>query len=72
MQVKRRDFTAASVMENTIPDDYVPGDMMEFRMGCRSQDCVRLTAGVVPSVHTVASFSPPSAAASGFAMTGVH
>ncbi len=35
------------------PEDHIPGDMTELRMGCGSQARVRLTAGVVPSVHTV-------------------
>ncbi len=34
---------------------------LEFRMGYRGQDHVRLTAGAVPSVHTAASSGPPSA-----------
>lgn len=36
--------------------------MMEFRLGCRSHDRLRLIAGVAPSVHTVPS-GPTSAAA---------
>ncbi len=72
------DVTAASVMKNTVvcgaqfrSEDYVPSDIMEFRMGCRSQDHVRLTAGVVPSVHTAISSGPSSTAASGSAAAGV-
>ncbi len=40
VQVKRRDFTAASATKNTVicsahfrPENYLPGVMMEFRMG---------------------------------------
>ncbi len=69
MLCRWRDLTAASVTKNMLvygahcrPEDYVPGDMMEFRMGCRSQDHVRLTTGAVPSGHTAASSSPPPAA----------
>ncbi len=43
VQAKRRDFTSAS--KNTAvcrvlfrPDDYHPGDMMEFNMGCQSKN----------------------------------
>ena len=45
-------------------------DTMEFRMGFVSQDRVRLTVGAISSVHTVASTSLPSAAASGSAAGG--
>ncbi|XP_029921612.1 uncharacterized protein LOC115369185 [Myripristis murdjan] len=70
VQVKRRDFTSASVTKNAVvcgahfrPGDYHPSDMMEFRMGCRCPERVRLSAGSVPSVHTAAPSGPPSAAA---------
>ncbi len=76
--VDETDFTAASVTKNAVvcgahfrPQDYVHGDMTEFRVGSRSQARVRLTGGAVPSVHTAASSGPPSAAASGSAAEGV-
>ncbi|CAL8303595.1 unnamed protein product [Boreogadus saida] len=41
--------TEASKRSGTIrPEDYVSGDMMEFKMGFRSEKRVRLKAGVVP------------------------
>ncbi|KAK2906476.1 hypothetical protein Q8A67_005461 [Cirrhinus molitorella] len=64
--VKRRDFTTASATKNAVvcsvhfrPDDYHPGDVMQFNMGCRSRDRVRLRPGAAPSVHTAASSGPP-------------
>ncbi|KAL0152182.1 hypothetical protein M9458_051905 [Cirrhinus mrigala] len=66
-QVKRRAFTNAFASKNAVvcsvqftPEDYHPGDMMEFNMGCRS----RLRAGAIPSVHTAPSSGPPSACGS--------
>lgn len=71
VQVKRKDFFFASVTKYTFvcaahfrPEDYVSGDMMEFRMGFRSEKRVRLKAGVVPSIHAA------PAAASGSATGG--
>ncbi|KAJ8280744.1 hypothetical protein GJAV_G00058490 [Gymnothorax javanicus] len=68
LKVKRRDFTAASVTNTAVvcsahfkDEDYVPGDLLESRMGFQSQNRVRLIAGAVPSIHT--GLSPPSAAA---------
>ncbi|KAG5282329.1 hypothetical protein AALO_G00054790 [Alosa alosa] len=67
VQVKRGDFTASSVTKNTVicathftPENYQPGDMMEFRMGYRSQNRVRLIHDAVPSVHSMDSSPPPS------------
>ncbi len=61
-------LSAASVTNNMVVccahfrlENYVHTNMMVFRMVCRSQTHVRLTAGVVPSVHT----GPPSVAACG-------
>ncbi len=66
VQVKRRDFTSASVSKNSVvcsvhfrQEDYRPDDMMEFNMGCKSKNQVRLRAGAVPSVHTAHSSGPP-------------
>ena len=76
MQAKRWDFTAASVTSTAVvcsayfrDEDYVPGDLLESRMGFRSQSRVRLIAGAVPSVHAAPSPLPSAAAASG-ASTG--
>ncbi len=62
VQLKRRDFTAASATSNAVvcgfhfrPEDYQASDVMEFNMGCRSKTPVRLTPGAVPSVHTASS-----------------
>ncbi|KAL1251807.1 hypothetical protein QQF64_019603 [Cirrhinus molitorella] len=53
VQVKRRDFTTASASKNAVvcsvhfrPDDYHPGDVMQFNMGCRSRD--RVGSDLVP------------------------
>ena len=79
VQVKRRDFTSASVTKNAVvcgahfkSEDYHPSELMEFRMGCRCQERGRLNAGAVPSVHTAALSGPPSAAASGSAAGGLN
>lgn len=60
----RPDFTASSATEKRghvgcsfFPEDYVPGDMMEFGMEYQNQKCVRLRSDAVPLVHTVASSS---------------
>lgn len=65
VQVSRRDFMAASVTKNAVvcgahfrDQDYVPGDLMQFRMGCKSQKCVRLLAGAVPTVHAASGVPP--------------
>lgn len=67
VQVKRRDFTSASVSKNSVvcgahfrKEDYCPGDLMQFEKGCRNKNRVRLQAGAVPSVHTAPSSGPPS------------
>lgn len=66
MQVKRADFTAASVTTHSVvcgahftPENYRPGDLLESWMGFRSKDHVRLITDAVPSVHSMES-SPPS------------
>lgn len=66
VQVKRADFTAASVTTHSVvcgahftPENYQPGDLLESRMGFRSKDHVRLITDAVPSVHSMES-SPPS------------
>ncbi|XP_059929257.1 uncharacterized protein LOC132473239 isoform X7 [Gadus macrocephalus] len=71
VQVKRKDIFFASVTKYTFicaahfrPEDYISGDMMEFKMGFRSEKRVRLKAGVVPSIHAA------PAAASGSATGG--
>ncbi|KAG1963589.1 lethal(3)malignant brain tumor-like protein 2 [Pimephales promelas] len=71
VQVKRRDFTSASVTQNAVvcrfhfrQDDYDPSDIMKFKMGCRSKKQVRLKAGAVPSVHAAPSSGPSSARSS--------
>ncbi len=77
VKVKRRDFTSASASKNAVvcsvhfrPEDYHPGDMMEFNMGCRSKNQVRLRAGAIPSVHSASPSGPPSAC--GSAAGGKH
>ncbi len=77
MQVKRRDFTSASASKNSVGcsvhfrlEDYHPSDMMEFNMGCRSKNQVRLRAGAVPSVHSASPSGPPTAC--GSAAGGKH
>lgn len=77
VQVRRRDFNAASVGKNSVvcgahfrEEDYVPGDMIEFRMGFRSQDRVRLIPGAVPSVHSALSVPSTSAASASGASSG--
>lgn len=62
VQAQRLDFTSASASKNAVvcgvhftPEDYHPGDMMQFDMGCRSKNQVRLRPGAVPSVHTAPS-----------------
>lgn len=42
--------------------DYVPGDTIEIKMGCLSQENVRLMAGIVPSAHAIASVVPSAPA----------
>ena len=71
VQVKRKDFFFTSVTKYSFicaahfrPEDYVSGDMMEFKMGFRSEKRVRLKAGVIPSIHAA------PAAASGSATGG--
>ncbi|KAL1251818.1 hypothetical protein QQF64_019614, partial [Cirrhinus molitorella] len=78
VQVKRRDFTTASASRNAVvcsvhfrPDDYHPGDVMQFNMGCRSRDRVRLRPGAAPSVHTAASSGPPPSS-TGEGVCGKH
>ncbi len=68
VQVKRRDFISASASKYAVvcsvhfrPEDYHPGDMIEFNMGCRSKNQVRLRAGAVHSVHSASPSSLPSA-----------
>ncbi|XP_056464749.1 uncharacterized protein LOC130404150 isoform X2 [Gadus chalcogrammus] len=68
VQVKRKDFFFTSVTKYTYicaahfrPEDYVSGDMMEFKMGFRSEKRVRLKAGVVPSIHAAAAAASGSA-----------
>lgn len=53
VEVKRWNFTAASVMQA----DCIPGDRIAFWMGFWSQGCVISIAGVVPSVHAATSIS---------------
>ncbi|XP_042601381.1 zinc finger MYM-type protein 4 isoform X1 [Cyprinus carpio] len=67
VQARRRDFTSASASKNAVvcsvhftPEDYRPDDKMEFNMGCKSKNQVRLKAGAVPSVHT----APPACGSS--------
>lgn len=78
VQLKRRDFSSASATKNAVvcgaqfrPEDYHPSDLLEFNVGCRSKNQVRLTPGAVPSVPT-ASAGPLSAAAAGAAAGGRH
>ncbi|XP_074486714.1 uncharacterized protein LOC141764921 [Sebastes fasciatus] len=59
VQQQREDFSSESVTKNTVVcsahfrlEDYVPGDLLESRMGFRCLDRVRLLAGAVPSIHT--------------------
>uniref|UniRef100_A0A4W6DT53 THAP domain-containing protein 1 n=1 Tax=Lates calcarifer TaxID=8187 RepID=A0A4W6DT53_LATCA len=68
VQKRRRDFTAASVTRNAVvcsahfrKEDYVPGDVMALRMGCRTQNRVRLIPVAVPSIHA----ADPGSAAGG-------
>lgn len=63
VQAKRSNFAASSVTRHTVvcekhftPDSYNQGDLMEFRMGFRRKEWVRLANGAVPSVHA----SPPA------------
>lgn len=67
VQVKRANFTAASVTIHSVvcgahftPENYRPGDLLESRMGFRSKDHVRLITYAVPSVHSMESSPPPS------------
>ncbi|XP_033965019.1 myoneurin isoform X1 [Pseudochaenichthys georgianus] len=76
VQAKRRDFTTASATKNAVvcgahfrQEDYDAGDLMQFRMGYRSQDRVRLITSAVPSIHP-ASLSAPVAAAAAAAGGG--
>ncbi|XP_073730029.1 uncharacterized protein [Misgurnus anguillicaudatus] len=69
--MRRRDFTSASVSKNAVvcsvhfrPDDYNDSDMMEFNMGYRSKNLVRLRVGAVPSVHAARPSSPPGPSSS--------
>lgn len=78
VQLKRRDFSSASATKNAVvcgahfrPEDYHPSDLLEFNVGCRSKNQVRLIPGAVPSVPT-ASAGPLSAAAAGAAAGGRH
>ena len=78
VQLKRRDFSSVSATKNAVmcgahfrPEDYHPSDLLEFNVGCRSKNQVRLTPGAVPSVPT-ASSGPLSAAAAGAAAGGRH
>ncbi len=79
VQVKRQDFIISSVSKNSVvcmvhfrQEDYRPDDMMEFNMGCKSKNQVRLRAGAVPSVHTAHSSSPPSLPSGSSATAGRH
>lgn len=63
VQAKRSNFAASSLTRHTVvcekhftPDSYNQGDLMEFRMGFRRKEWVRLANGAVPSVHA----SPPA------------
>lgn len=58
VQAKRSNFAASSLTRHTVvcekhftPDSYNQGDLMEFRMGFRRKEWVRLANGAVPSVH---------------------
>ena len=66
VQMKRWDFSAASVTKNAIVRGAHFRQRMIFREIWWSSvwdwDWVRLTAGAVPSAHTAASLIPPSAA----------
>ena len=64
VQVKRADFTAASVPTHSVvcgahftPESYRPGDLLEYRMGFRSKDHVRL---ITDAVSLMESSPPPS------------
>ncbi|KAK0135730.1 hypothetical protein N1851_028407 [Merluccius polli] len=66
VQVKRADFTAASVTVHSVicsahftPESYRQGDLLESQMGFRSKDHVRLIADAVPAVHLMVSSSKP-------------
>ena len=57
VQVKRPDFTASSVQDNSVicgahfrDEDYIPGELMAHKMGFRSR--VRLIKGAVPSIQS--------------------
>lgn len=76
VQLKRRDFSTASATRNAVvcgahfrPEDYNPGDLREYMMGCRSKQQVRLLPEAVPSVTTASSGplsgAPPAGHGSG-------
>ncbi|XP_034006011.1 myoneurin isoform X1 [Trematomus bernacchii] len=72
VQAERWDFTTASATKNAVvcgahfrQEDYEAGDLMQFRMGYRSQDRVRLIASAVPSIHPASLSAPVAAAAAG-------
>ena len=58
--MKRPDFTASSVNENSSAicgahfkdEDYVQGDLLSHRMGFKSLVHVRLVPGAVPSIQS--------------------
>ncbi|CAL8298440.1 unnamed protein product [Boreogadus saida] len=58
VQVTKYTFICAAHFR---PEDYVSGDMMEFKMGFRSEKRVRLKAGVVPSIHAAPAAASGSA-----------
>lgn len=69
VQAKRSNFAASSVTRHMViceghftPDDYNQGDVMEFSMGFRRKEWVRLANGAVPSVHasSVVPKRPPA------------
>lgn len=55
MHVRRRDFTVANEKWSCavlVLDRRVPGNMVEFGVGCRSQDCRRLIAAASSAYGT--------------------
>lgn len=72
VRLKRPDFSSASATRNAVvcgahfrPEDYNPGDVRGYMMGCRSKTQIRLLPWAVPSVSTTSAGAPPAVQGSG-------